>query len=591
MSEKEKAEFKLISIPHPEGCLFMETSKILNSTLNLDELLDIILDLTTKAMEAEASSFLLLDKKTDELTFFVALKDKIKQKKTIPLKMGQGIIGWVAQNQTPVILDEVRKDPRFSSELDQHLGLEVRSLICIPLFRRDKLIGVVEAFNKKEGKKFDANDLAILKTLADQIAIAIDNSYLYIESKRKTLEKEMLLEIDKVLSSSLDLEEILELILESLKKVVHYNAGGIFLVNRQTKEIEQIKIIGFDPSIEADLKLKIGTGLTGWVAKTGEPVIVPDISKDSRYINARFETKSEMVAPMRIDEKIIGVFDLQSDQMNSYDENDLELLTAFASQAAVSVERARLYQEIIKKRELEEELKIARKIQESFFPQEKPKISGFDLAGMNIPSEQVGGDYYDFIKIIESQVGVAIADVSGKGIPASLIMASFRASLKAEIRNNYAIRIIFSKVNNLLFESIERENYVTAVYGVLDTKNKIFTFSNAGHNAPILRRTTGQFEYLTEGGFALGMFENSVYEEKPMVLNSGDILVFYTDGVTETKGSDEEEFGIERLQEVIEKNKNASAREIQEKIIQAVKSFATGKSQADDLTMIVVKTL
>jgi sigma-B regulation protein RsbU (phosphoserine phosphatase) len=181
--------------------------------------------------------------------------------------------------------------------------------------------------------------------------------------------------------------------------------------------------------------------------------------------------------------------------------------------------------------------------------------------------------------------------VAGKGIPAALIMASFRASLKAEIRNNYAIRTICFKVNNLLYESLERENYVTAVYGVLDIKNRIFTFSNAGHNPPILRKKEGKIRHLTEGGLALGVIQNSEYKERVLNLKPGDVILFYTDGVTEAKNESDEEFGTKRLEKILSDNPDLKARELQDKIYQEVRSFTGTESKEDDLTMIIIKVL
>jgi sigma-B regulation protein RsbU (phosphoserine phosphatase) len=405
------------------------------------------------------------------------------------------------------------------------------------------------------------------------------------------LEKETLLEVEKSLSSSLDLNEVLELILDSLLKVVRYDAAAIFLIDKKKQQIEHIKARGFDPALEPDLQLKMGQGLAGWAAQAQKSLIVPNVKEDQRYIEARVETQSGMVVPIISNERIIGVFSIESNKLDAYGEDDLELLDAFASLAAVSIERAREHQEILEKRKLEEELSIARRIQETFLPKKHPQMPGFDISGINIPSEKVGGDYYDFIPIIENQVGIAIGDVSGKGIPAALIMASFRASLIAEIRNNYAIRSIMFKVNNLLFESTESDIYVTAVYGVLDTKNRIFTFTNAGHNAPIFRHSDGRMEYLIEGGVALGTFENSKYEERPSSLSPGDIIVLYTDGVTEAKNENEEEFGTRRLKQVINESHQLNASQIQNNIYQEVKDFTGNLPQADDLTMIVIKVL
>ena len=574
-------------LQHAKDSIFVETSKLLNSTLNIDELLDIILDLTAKAMEAQASSLLLIDKKREKLELYVSREAKHRRK--LSQKMGEGIAGWVAENKKPVISNEVKKDPRYSSKLEEQIGFSVDSLICVPLLRRGNLIGVVSVANKLDEKKFDQVDLDLFLSLADQIAIALDNSYLYRKAKKETLEKETLLEVEKSLSSSLDLHEVLELILDSLLKVVQYDATAIFLIDKKKRQIEYIKARGFDPALEPDLQLKIGQGLAGWAAQTQRSLIVPNVKEDPRYIEARVETQSGMAVPIISNQRIIGVFSLESNELNAYDEDDLELLDAFASLAAVSIERAREHQEILEKRKLEEELSIARRIQKTFLPNKHPKMPGFDISGINIPSEKVGGDYYDFIPIIENQVGIAIGDVSGKGIPAALIMASFRASLIAEIRNNYAIRSIMFKVNNLLFESTESDIYVTAVYGVLDTKNRIFTFTNAGHNAPIFRHADEKMEYLLEGGVALGAFENLEYEARPISLSSEDIIVFYTDGVTEAKDENEEEFGTKRLKQVINDSYHLSASEIQNNIYQAVKDFTDSKPKADDLTMIVIK--
>ncbi len=569
--------------------VFIETSKLLNSTLNIDELLDIVLDLTAKALEAQGSSLLLMDKKGKELELHLSRQSK--QRKKISLRMGEGIAGWVAEHKEPVIANQVKKDPRYLAQLEQQIGFSINSLICVPLLRRGNLLGVVTGLNKLNGKRFDQADLDIFLSLADQIAVALDNSYLYRKAKKKSLEKETLLEVEKSLSSSLDLDEVLELMLDSLLKVVRYDAAAIFLIDKRKQQIEHIKARGFDPALEPDLQLKMGQGLAGWAAQTQKSLIVPNVKDDHRYIEARVETRSGMVVPIISNERIIGVFSIESNKLDAYDDDDLELLDAFASLASISIERARQHQEILEKRKLEEELSIARRIQKTFLPEKHPKMSGFDISGINIPSEKVGGDYYDFIPIIENQVGIAIGDVSGKGIPAALIMASFRASLIAEIRNNYAIRSIMFKVNNLLYESTQPDIYVTAVYGVLDTKNRIFTFTNAGHNAPVFRHVDGRMEYLTEGGVALGTFQNSEYEARPLSLSSGDIIVFYTDGVTEAKNEKEEEFGTRRLKQVINDSHQLGAAQIQENIYRSIEVFTGALPRADDLTMIVIKVL
>jgi len=408
--------------------------------------------------------------------------------------------------------------------------------------------------------------------------------------KSEQLGRELLYQTGKVLASSLELSEVLEVIMDALKVLIPYDAAGVFLINKQRQEVEEIATRGYDPSLESDLKVKIGQGLIGWVAKTGQPVIVPDVRQDSRYVNARLETRSEMVVPITSGERVIGVFNLESDLPNAFREEDLRLLADFAAQAALSIERAQLFAERVQKRRLEGEIAIARQIQHSFFPKRIPELPGFDLYGANLPSSEVGGDYYDFIPIVDNQIGIAIADVSGKGIPAALIMAAFRASLKAEIRNNYAIRTIMAKVNSLMHESIEAANYVTAFYGVLDSQKKIFTYCNGGHNPPLVLKAEGTHEYLTKGGVALGIFADSTYKEKPYPLRGGDILVFYTDGVTEAGNEQGEEFGLARLLQLVEENRALPAREIYEAVEGEVARFQNYRRH-DDFTLIVLKVL
>ena len=331
--------------------------------------------------------------------------------------------------------------------------------------------------------------------------------------------------------------------------------------------------------------------MVGHVAKTGEGVIVSDVTNNEHYIDMHCNTKSEMLVPIEINGRVIGVFNVESNMKNAYDHNDLSLMSAFAASAAVSIERARLHDQLVAGQKIQQQLSIARQIQMSFLPKTALDLPDYDISGENIPSEEVGGDYYDFIKIVDQQVGIAIGDVSGKGIPAALLMASFRASLIAEIRNNYSIRTICQKVNQLLFESMEAGNFVTAVYGVLDAKNHIFTFANCGHNLPLLIRKKGDVEYLREGGPVLGVTSDVTFEDRPVYIELGDIIILYTDGVVEVFNDKGDEYGDARLIELIKKNHKKSTEEIRDIIYNDVKSFASDNHSFDDFTMIVLKRL
>jgi len=569
--------------------LLLEAARIFNSTLEYEELLESVLKLVNTAVHAEAALVFRVDHDRSDVKMRLMRADNCKMV-VFHRELGTGVAGWVAKFKEPVTANDTANDSRVDPEIERNAGIKIRSLIAVPLIGKGHMIGVVEAFNKIDGD-FTDEDLDILTGLNNQMAVAIDNAHLYRSLKREALEKDLLYEVGKKLSSSLNLDETLETILNSLRQVIEYNVGGVFLVDPERNEVKSIYTVGYDKGVDEKMQLKIGQGLIGQAATSGEPVIVPDVTKDSHYINAHSSTRSEIVVPIKAGERLIGVINLESDSLNAYDQRSVALITAFASQAAISLERATLHERQLSQKSLEEQLKIARSIQRDFLPAKSPQIPGYDLAGRNISLGQVGGDYYDFIRIVDSQTGIAIADVSGKGIPASLIMAAFRASLIAEIRNNYSIRTIMEKANRLLCESLEPGNFVTAVYGVLDSKNHIFTYANCGHNLPILLRSNGDVEFLREGGPVLGVSRDGIYQEQALMLHHNEIIVFYTDGVTEAFNNKEEEFGMDRLVDVVRSNRQKSAAEIQEQIYRAVKSFASDRNLLDDLTMVVVKRL
>jgi sigma-B regulation protein RsbU (phosphoserine phosphatase) len=280
---------------------------------------------------------------------------------------------------------------------------------------------------------------------------------------------------------------------------------------------------------------------------------------------------------------------LECNEQDVYTQNDLALFQKFAQQAALSIEKAQLHQVLIEKNKLDRELSIAREIQRSFLPRTEPALLGFEVAGINLPSRLVSGDYYGFIRIVEGQWGLVIGDVSGKGIPASLIMASFRASLLAEIRNNYSIRTIMSKVNRLLWESTDANQFVTAFYGVLDEGKRILTYCNAGHNPILLIRQDGSWIGLEKGGLILGAFPHSTYQESYLEIRPDDVLLLYTDGVTEIYDQSEEEFGVDRLLELVKSHRQLSAKELTSLVQEEILEFALDRAIQDDFTVVILK--
>lgn len=411
----------------------------------------------------------------------------------------------------------------------------------------------------------------------------------------------MLLDITKKISRSLDLQEVLHLVMDTLDSLIPYDAAGIFLLECVDKDsvpageepctFKAEAVRGYDVDELYDLHLKLGEGFLGSVALSAAPIISNDVRNDPVYVNARDRTRSEMVAPIISNDEVIGCFDLESDQLNAYSNDDLEVLTLLASQVAIIIEKVMLHEQLIEKKRLQGQLEVARQVQLELLPSGDPALSGYDISAYNFPTEEVSGDYYDWVRLYEDQIVIVIADVSGKGVPAAILMAFLRASLRAASHIGYATPISMAKVNYLLWESIERNQFVTAFYGILDASNRTLSYSNAGHNPPLLIKAGGETRFVDHGEQPLGMFRETRYHEYHLILDPGDVLVLYTDGATEAESPAGEEFGRDRLAEAVKQSLNRPAHEMIASIQMTILEWTASVGASDDVTFFVIKAL
>lgn len=407
----------------------------------------------------------------------------------------------------------------------------------------------------------------------------------------------MLLDITKTISRSLDLEEVLNLVMDTLGSLLPYDAAGIYLMDASPEDgnpyIFKSKVIrGYDISFELiEPRLKLGEGFLGRVAQSGRAIISPDVSLDARYFAARKRTKSEMAAPIVSNDKVIGVFDLESDSLNAYDEEDLAVLQLLTSQVAIIIEKVQLHDQLVEKKRMQAQLEIARQVQLQLLPESDPDVEHFDISAYVFPTEEVSGDYYDWVTIFEDQIGIVVADAVGKGIPAALLMSFLRASLRAGVQVGYAPHIALSKVNNLLWDSVEDHQFITAIYGILDTTNRTFVFSNAGHNPPLLIKPDGEYRFVEYGDTPLGMFLDARYHQHFIRFEQGQVMVIYTDGITEAANGTGEEYGPERFAKSVLGCIDLPAKKMIDHIRKDVADFTERKFLDDDGTLFIVKAL
>jgi serine phosphatase RsbU (regulator of sigma subunit) len=420
----------------------------------------------------------------------------------------------------------------------------------------------------------------------------------HTDERLSTVEKlRLLLDITKKISRSLDLEEVLNLVMDTLGSLLPYDAAGIYLIEQGSGSGEpyvfKSKVYrGYDMSFEmVEPRLKMGEGFLGHVALSGTSIISADVSQDPRYFAARKQTRSEMLAPIISNDRVIGVFDLESDDLNAYDDDDLSVLQLLTSQVAIIIEKVQLHEQAIEKKRIEAQLEIARQVQLELLPERDPQFQNFDISAYLFPTEEVSGDYYDWVQIYEDQIGIVVADAVGKGIPAALLMSFLRASLRSGIQVGYAPHIALSKVNNLLWDSVDDHQFITGIYGILDGTNRTFVFSNAGHNPPMLIRPDGEFRFVEYGDTPLGMFHDTHYHQHFIRFESEQVMVVYTDGITEAANDLGEEYGQERFAKRVLECIDMPAKEMIDYVRKGVADFTGRKLLDDDGTLFIVKAL
>ncbi|MCP4723873.1 MAG: SpoIIE family protein phosphatase [bacterium] len=452
---------------------------------------------------------------------------------------------------------------------------------------RDCLGGFVLDINKtnrnREMKEFED----VLKDLIYMLEI----SFLEQLRNQEIWEKNVILDVGKKISELKDLQSVLDSIIDSLHDVISYDAAGIFLVEMPAREINYKTIRGYSKDKFEKISLKVGKGIIGWSIKHKQIVNVHDVRKDDRYISARDRTRSELSVPIKYGDKVLGAINLESNSTHFFNHHHIDLLKTFAAQSAVVIQNSRLFYKTLEIKEIKKEMAIAKGVQSALLPQREPEKDGYDFAARNVTSLAIGGDLYDFVSLSDDLLGVAIGDVSGKGVPGAMLMAALYSAFRGQVRKSEHPEEVINYLNTSLYEQTESNKFATFFYGVLNTGYNTFNYTNAGHNYPLLIKKDGSWAELSKGGPLLGFLPEIKYSSGKIELGSDDIVLLYTDGVSEAFNEKEEEFGIERLVETVHRNREKTATDIIERIIDKVIQFSKRRHQDDDLTLVIIKKL
>lgn len=402
----------------------------------------------------------------------------------------------------------------------------------------------------------------------------------------------MLVKASELLNSSLDLDRILDVLLKYTVASLGATTGTIYLYDSVATELTARRMRG---GKEMKIRLKVGEGVAGYVAETGKTVRISDAYKDKRFFQgidrkSGFRTRSMLCAPMKNKAgKLIGVFQILNKKQGTFTVDDGKFLRSISIPASLSIENARLHQAEIETNRMQRDLELAAQLQQQILPKHLPISPLFQLEAMTQPCMTVGGDFYDVIRSENGSLILAVADASGKGVGAALLVSTFQAALHTYVEFGIPIGDIVTRLNRIIYEDSTMGSFVTAVLLSFDPSSRVLSFVNAGHNNPLLIRSSETVEELSTGGIPLGILGDSPYEVGRTVLDRGDLLVCYSDGITEVMNPKGKLFGEERLKAASLKARNKKLNDVTTSLCMEVDRFAGSRPKGDDLTLLLMR--
>lgn len=558
------------------------------AVLDLDDLLQQIPRLIGRLISFEAFAVYLLDAKRSELR--VAYSVGYPQRDTaLRLRLGEGLVGAAVASEQPLLVNDLTGDPRYIEFVPG-----MNSEVVVPLMHKSRPIGALNILSRNR-HHFTVRDVAIVRQFGAHVAVALVNARLYERSRLDADAFETLAEIGREVAAVLDLDQLFSRIAQLTRRVIDYRTFGILLLNEEAGELEMKLAVQYGEKVEVP-RVKLGEGLVGYAALHKEPVLAPDVSQDPRYIKLVPDVRSELAIPMLLKDRCIGVFDLESPELDAFTKRDVEILTLLASQAAVAIENARLYEEVRANEErLERELLFARRVQMALLPAGLPKrMKGVEVAALFASARELGGDFHDYLSPDAHTLVVAVGDVSGKGVPAALYSAFAAEAVRGRtFRRRYqpdrsTPAGVLSSVNTILHQRQLEEYYCTLCYAIFDLKRRAVTLSNSGLPYPI-RCSGDSCSEIELPGLPLGSFPGTTYDEVTFALHAGDVFVFCSDGVFEAMDIDGREFTAERLLDVVRASRNLPPPSLVEAIFAAVAEWRGDAPQNDDMTAVAVR--
>ena len=504
------------------------------------------------------------------------------------LPVGTGAIGKVAADKKSVENAALSTFDAESLEFSRQTGLSY--FTGYPLLVEDKLLGVLAIYGRVEASA----ELLMWWRLYSELSAARLNNAVAVQEKDTQISRlSLLFEATRLLNSTLDLAELLELILKIARDQVKADRASVFLVDHKHNELWSIVASGLD---HQEIRIPFGNGIAGRVASTGELINVEDAYTlpffesgfDQRF---NYKTKSLLCLPIRHHSgSIVGVVELLNSQAGRFSAEDADFLSQLSGHMAMALQNARMHRDSLEKQRHEKELAMARSIQRSLLPEAPPIVPGYEIAVLNDPCFQVGGDYYDFLNLGPQSLLLVVADVAGKGVQSALVASNLQATLRALVMHLHSLEVLAFSLNEMLHTNSRPGKYLSLFLGLVDTRRNLMHYINAGHVPPILiQGVNGEARLLEEGGTVIGLFPQADYMRGSVKLNAGDVLVCCTDGILDISDESQEEYGITRLAECVRKHRSENAQAIVDAVLSEVAGYSTAGMNVDDKVLVVMK--
>jgi sigma-B regulation protein RsbU (phosphoserine phosphatase) len=558
----------------------LEVSAVTTETLDLNRLLESVAEMVKRVLPYDLFAILLYSERRHSLRIRHAVGYREELVANLSISLGEGLTGTAAARREPVLVGDVRSDPRYLNAVDA-----VRTELAAPMIARKRLVGVIDLQSTRVNA-YSEYDRALLRLIAARVGVAIDNARLYLRVERTNRTLKTLANISREFSSILDLNELLGKIASTVRELINYDAFSILLVDHEAKVLRRLFSIRYDERVNKD-NIPLGKGITGAAASSRQPVRVYDTAKDPRYIASHTDIRSEVAVPLLLQDRVIGVMDLESDRVGYFTEDHVRTLALLGPQVASSVENARLYQELAtRERRMEEDLEAARELQRVMLPDAAPEIAGLDAMVKLRPARGISGDIYDIFELSDGKTVIAFGDVSGKGAAAALYGGLLSGLLRTLAPRRRRPAELLRALNDALGERRVEARYAALLVLLWDPAAGYMTMANAGALPPMICRG-GDILNLRVEGVPLGLLDAREYEEVVFHAVPGDAIVLYSDGITDNLNAAGNEYGKGRLAQVLRNHCAGSAADMVSAIFRDQDRFST--TAFDDQTIFAIK--